>query len=580
MALRRTYPMALTAGALALLLTACAGGGGGGAKTATSGDGRVTGEVNTVNTATVGTGGTVTYTITYPISNWNVLNAGGATYSVIDISSVLLPNAFSIQPDGSVTQNATLVTSAEKTADAPQTITYTIDPKAVWSDGTPISADDFVYTWRALDPRTCPKCQAANNAGYDRIKSVKGSGQGRTVTVVFDRPYVDWKALFSPILPAHVAKTYGPTDTAAGLEKSFNEGFAKSVPKFSAGPFRIEEFTADGSVVMVRNEKWYGKPQNLDKLIFRLITDVSQQPTSLANEEVDVIYPNPQVDIVQQVDDLPAVRYQVSPSASVHQIWLNHNAPALKDLALRKAIFQAVSVKDLIAKTIGQFDSTAEPRLSQMFLSGAPGYADVVSEFEYGIGDPEKAKKTLGDAGYTGIGAKLVAPDGKPVPALRFAVQAGDQLRASEAQLVKAAVAPLGIEVQVAAVSNTVDAVQEGNWAMTVGTVSQSPFTATSNIPYFLSCEEGVNFCRFNLGNYRNLKVDKLLDAALSATSAEEATKKLQEADKIVSSDYSILPLYQNRSFLAYDAKLGNIRDNSLSFPTYNSEQWGLLNGS
>ncbi|MFD1938875.1 ABC transporter family substrate-binding protein [Nonomuraea mangrovi] len=560
-----------------MLLAACAGGGGG---TTTTGDGRVTGDVNTANTATVGTGGTVTYTITYPISNWNVLNTGGATYSVIDISSVLLPGVFMIRPDGSVVRNETLVTSAEKVSDSPQTIKYTIDPKAVWSDGQPISADDFVYTWRALDPRQCQKCQAGNTAGYDRITSVTGSDQGRTVTVVFDRPYVDWRALFSPFLPAHVAKTYGPIDTAAGLEKSFNEGFATSVPKFSAGPFRIQEFTADGSVVMVRNEKWFGKPPNLDKLVFRLITDVSQQPTSLANEEVDVIYPNPQVDIVQQVDELPAVRYQVSPSASVHQIWLNLNAPALKDVALRKAIFQAVSVQDLIDKTIGQFDDTAQPLRSHMFLSGAPGYTDTVSEFEYGIGDAGKARKTLEDAGYTGVGSKLVAPDGKAVPTLRFAVQAGDKLRASEAQLVKAALAPLGVEVQVATVSNTVEAVQEGNWAMTVGTVSQSPFTATSNIPYYLSCEEGVTFCRFNLNNYGNPQVDTLLDEALSATSTQTATKKLQEADKIVSSDYAVLPLYQNRSFLAYDAKLGNIRENSLGFPTYNTEQWGLLGES
>lgn len=576
MAFRRTSPLALTTGALALLLAACAGGG----DTTTSGDGRVTGDVNTANTAKVGTGGTVTYTITYPISNWNVLNTGGATYSVLDVAGVLMPGVFTMRPDGSPVRNEALVTSAEKVGDSPQTIKYTIDPKAVWSDGRPISADDFVYTWRALDPRQCPKCQAGNTAGYDRIKSVTGSDGGRTVTVVFDQPYVDWKALFSPFLPAHVAKTYGPTDTAAGLEKSFNEGFATSVPKFSAGPFRIEEFTADGSVVMVRNEKWYGKPPNLDKLVFRLITDVSQQPTSLANEEVDVIYPNPQVDIVQQVDELPGIRYQVTPGASVHQIWLNLNAPALKDVALRKAIFQAVSVRELIDKTIGQFDDTAEPMKSHMFLGGAPGYTDAVTAFEYGIGDAEKAKKTLNDAGYTGAGSKLVAPDGTSVPSLRFAVQAGDKLRASEAQLVKAALAPLGVDVQVATVSNTVEAVQEGNWAMTVGTVSRSPFTTTSNIPYYLSCPEGVAFCRFNLNNYRNPKVDALLNEALSATSAEAATKKLQEADTIVSSDYAILPLYQNRSFLAYDAKLGNIRDNSLGFPTYNTEQWGLLGES
>jgi peptide/nickel transport system substrate-binding protein len=153
-------------------------------------------------------------------------------------------------------------------------------------------------------------------------------------------------------------------------------------------------------------------------------------------------------------------------------------------------------------------------------------------------------------------------------------------LRASEAQLVKAAVAPLGINVEVATVSNTIDAVQEGNWAITVGTVSQSPFSTTSNIPYFLACPAGVTFCRFNLGNYGNPEVDKLLNSALAAPSSEAATQLLQKADKIVSADYAVLPLYQNRSFLAYNAKVGNIRENSLGFPTYNTEQWGLLNGS
>jgi peptide/nickel transport system substrate-binding protein len=561
--------------AITLLLGACAGSAG-----TTAGDGRVTDDLNTANTATVGTGGTVTYTITYPISNWNVLNTGGATYSVLDIAGALLPGVFIIQPDGTTALNSALVTSAEKIGDSPQTVKYTINPKATWSDGTAISADDFSYTWKALDPRQCPKCQAANTAGYDRIKSVRGTDGGKTVTVVFDQAYVDWKALFSPFLPAHVAATYGSTDTPDGLAKSFNEGLAKTAPKFSAGPFKIEEVAADGSIVMTRNDKWYGRPAMLDKLIFRLITDVSQQPTSLANHEVDVIYPNPQVDIVQQVEELPSVRYQVTAGASMHQIWLNLNAAVMKDVALRKAIFQAVDVQAIIDKTIGQFDDTAEPLKNHMFIKGSAGYSDIVSEFDYGIGDVEKAKKTLTDAGYQGVGSKLVAPNGSPVPPLRFEVKAGDQLRASEAQLVQAALAPVGIAVQIATVANTVEAAQEGNWAITVGTVSQSLFSATSNIPYFLSCPKGVTFCRFNLGNYGNPAVDELLNSALSAPSAEAATQLLQKADKLISADYAVLPLYQNRSFLAYSAKVGNLRENSLAFPTYNTEQWGLLGDS
>lgn len=569
---RRRVAAALLTGAV-LGVTACGGGGGGGA----SSDGQVKGDRNTVNTTKVSKGGTATYTITYPISNWNVLNSQGATYSVLDISAVIAPDVFDIKPDGQPGLNEDLMVSAEKTGDSPQTVKYTINPDATWADGEPITADDLVYTWKANDPRYCPKCQASNTAGYDRIKSITPSDDGKTATIVFNTNYVDWQALFSPFLPAHVAKKYGDIETAAGLAESFNEGLAKNVPKWSAGPYRVTEFTSDGSVVMVPNEKWYGKTKpSLEKLVFRLVTDPAQQPSSLANGEVDVIYPNPQIDIVQQVEELPNVKYQVTPGSSVHMIWANMNAKTMTK-PLRQAIFQAVSVEQVIDKTIGQFDKTAKPLKNHMFLEGAPGYTDVVSKYDYGVGDAEKAKKVLKDAGYTGIGEKLVDPDGKAVPKLRFAVQAGDKLRNSEAQIVKAAVDPLGIDIEIVSVPNTIDAVQEGNWSLTVGNVSESVFASTSNTAYYLSCPPKTTFCRFNIPNYGNPKVDTLMKQAISAKTSEEAIKKLQEADDLVSADYAVLPLYNNRTFLAYNGNLGNVRENSVAFPTYNTDQWGFI---
>src|SRR5690606_29290063 len=102
-------------------------------------------------------------------------------------------------------------------------------------------------------------------------------------------------------------------------------------------------------------------------------------------------------------------------------------------------------------------------------------------------------------------------------------------------------------------------------------------FASTSNTAYYLSCPPKQTFCRFNIPNYGNPKVDKLMKAALSAKSREDANKKLQEADEIISADYAVLPLYNNRTFLAYDANLGNIRENSTSFPTYNTDEWGFI---
>jgi peptide/nickel transport system substrate-binding protein len=536
------------------------------------------GDINTVNTVDAGdlkAGGTATYTITLPISNWNVLNAGGATYSVIDIANVLQPSAYILRPDNSTVLNTDLLKSAKQVSASPQTVEYQIQPDATWSDGEPITADDFKYNWQVQDPAQCPTCEMAVSAGYDRIKSVDGSADGKTVTVVFKTPYSEWQSLYTTMLPAHVAAKYGSLDTPAGLATSFNDGFVKNVPDWSGGPFMVKDFTSDGSVLTEKNPKWYGTPSKLDSIVFRLISNPVEQPTALRNGEADIIFPTPGVDLVKQVQALPGVKYQLTPAPQVRYMYLNMNSPIFKDKALRQAIFEAIDVDSLVHKTIGQFDPTAKPVKDHLFLPGTPGYADEVSDLDYGAGDTDAAVKLLEDAGYTGVGSKLVGPDGKAVPTLRMPISNANSLGHDESQLIKSALAPLGITVYPAPSANPLGNVQEGTWEILDGTVSESPFVASTNQAYFASCPADVNFCNFNIANYKNPQVDTLLSDALSSTDPASAQTKLEQANKLIAGDYAVMPLYQQRFFLAYKSELGNVR-NAPAFPTYNSEQWGF----
>ena len=558
--------------AAALMVPACTANAPDGG----TGHGLVTGGANAVNAAaSVRPGGTVTYTITAPITNWNVDSSSGATYSVIDVSSVLNPTVFMIEPDGSVRLNTAVVRSAEQTSASPQTVVYRINPAAKWSDGQPIDAGDFAYNWKVQDPRQCPQCEMANPAGYDRIRSVTGSDAGKTVTVVFDKPYVDWKSLFTTLLPAHVAGRYASIGTPAGLASGFNKGFATNVPTWSGGPYRIKTFTQDGSVVMVRNENWYGHRPSIDSIVFRLISAPAEQPTALANHEVNVISPLPTADLVHEISAIPDVKYQVSAAFQEHNMWVNLNAAAFKDRAFRQAVFEAVNVTDLVAKTIGQFDKTATPLKDHLFLPGQPGYQDLVSSLHYGVGDVNAAREVLRQAGYTGIGTKLVAPGGRPIPRMRFLVSANPVVN-TEGQLIKAALAPLGVDVNFVPTTSALKDITQGNWDISVGTVTETAFSATSNQAYYSSCPKGEIFCGFNLGNYANPKVDELLNSSLSAASPKQALSQLQEANRLVAEDYAVLPLYQQRVLVAYSGDLRNVRNNSLMFPTYNSDQWGF----
>src|SRR4051794_39232707 len=170
---------------------------------------------NTCNSGTRIAGGAVVTVAEKDLPGWNLNDANNNTLDFAQIMSGVLPTAFIINPDYSVTLNTDLLVSAEQTKTSPQTIVYKINKKAIWSDGTPISANDFIWQWQTQSGTGafCPAdvCQAASSAGYNQIKAITPGDGGSTVTVVFNTPFTDWKSLFATLYPAHVAeKAAGP----------------------------------------------------------------------------------------------------------------------------------------------------------------------------------------------------------------------------------------------------------------------------------------------------------------------------------------------------------------------------------
>ena len=124
------------------------------------------------------------------------------------LPSPYVPNV--VSGSGQAAANSELIVSAEPVDISPQTIIYTLNPKAVWSDGVPITAADFKYAWEQQrgDPVTSSP-DVASIAGYRDISSVTGSNGGHTVTVKFKTTFADWQMLFANLVPAHVMEKVG-----------------------------------------------------------------------------------------------------------------------------------------------------------------------------------------------------------------------------------------------------------------------------------------------------------------------------------------------------------------------------------
>jgi peptide/nickel transport system substrate-binding protein len=585
---RRGLQVAATIAVLALAAAACGGssknkGGGSSSGSSNVTQGRIkASDPNTVNSvASPKKGGTLTYALEKTIDNWNTLTSTGNTFETAEVLDAIYPSAFIAQPDLAPVMNTDLLKSAKVTSTNPETVVYQINPKAVWSDGTPINADDFIYVWKGN--AACDKCDVASTTGYTNVQSITGSGtNNQTVTMVFKTPFSDWKYMFGPLLPAHAANPQGLD--AVNLEKSWDHGFADTPPKISGGPYMITDFAKDQSVTLSPNPKWYGaKGPYLDKLVFRMITDATQEPPALQNHEIDAMYPQPEVDLIKTLDAMQGVVYQEDLGLVYEHFDLNLQNPALQDKAVRQALLTAVDRNQILQATVLQTDKDVKPLNNRMFVPGQDGYQDNVTKYGLGSGDVTKATKYLTDAGYKITGGKLMKPDGSAFPALQMAYTQGNAVRQTECQLFADAAKKLGITVNVTPTDSLGKTLTQADanhhYDVIVFAWVATPFPASGNAPLYQTDKAQGTPGNWggNYGHWSNADADKALTDSLQNTDPKTVIKDLNTADDLASQDAYTLPLYQKPTILAYNNKWGNIRDNATSVgPPYNVQEWGL----
>ena len=517
------------------------------------------------NAVEVKDGGTITYASEKNPTNFNTLSSDGNTFDTQLMVNPVFPATFDNQPDFSVKMNKDLLTSAELTSQEPETVTYKINPKAVWSDGTPISVDDFIYAWQTANGKDTGY-SPASTAGYDQISTVTGSDNGKTVTVVFAKKYSDWKGLFGPLLPAHFMATLGEK------HKAYNTGLTgEQVKKISGGPYIVSGYESNKQVVLSKNAKFWGTPAHLDTIVFRILTDASVEPQALANKEVQVMYPQPQVDLVSRVKAIQGVTAGVGFGPIFEHFDFNVANQFLKDVALRKALFTAIDRQQIVDATVKQFSDKAEVLNNRMLVKGQPGYQDNVTSENLGAGKIDDAKKILTDAGYKGVGTKLVTKDGKAVAPLRMRYTTGNKIRQQECELFQAAAAKLGVTISITTTDSLGGTLDGHDYDVVVFAWVGTPFPNSANGPLYIT-KGGSNY-----NSYSNPDVDAALKDAAVQLDAGKAQDDLNKADLQLSKDAVTLPLYQKPTFLAYVNTYGNIHDNATSVgPTYNIQQWGL----
>lgn len=525
-------------------------------------------------------GGSITWLINQGHDGvFNVHRPEGGSVYLLQMMAGLFPRTGYFAPDGTWTWDFDFLAEepTNEIVDGRQTMVFRVRPEAVWSDGTPITVDDFLWDWyhNSGDETQCIGCNPRVTQGYEDIESIVGSDEGRTITITLKEGVVspEWFARYGTIsYPAHVSGEDWMTPEGMGASSEY---FLNTVPDWSAGPYLVESWDIDERAVFVPNPNWYGEiTPSLETLVKEVVSDQGSWLPALSNGEVDGGSPASFTpDLVEQFSSVPNTYIGLGSAGAVWE-HVDANTTTLTDPALRQAIFTAIDRADARTRIYGDLEPPY--RNNHIFSQLSPYYEDAMSSTGYGSGDVAAARAILEEAGYTGFdGGTLTASDGTPVPDVRFAFLATNTNRATFVELAQSYLAEIGITV-VPAPTPPADlgtVLVGGDFDLVIFGWSGSPLF-TSAPGQFWRSGSGSNF-----GKYANSEVDALVDQIPLQTDIAESARLTNEAVQFIMEDAYVMPLWDSLNFMFTSDRLANVRDNHNSSirALYNVTDWGIL---
>jgi peptide/nickel transport system substrate-binding protein len=323
----------------------------------------------------------------------------------------------------------------------------TLRPGLRFSDGSPLTADDVVFTFQVhLDPKVNSLQRDALLIDDKPIAVVRVSDD----TVRFDlpTPYAPGEALFTGVWILPRAK----------LEKAYREGHINEVWNTAvapgeiagAGPFRLKQYLPGQRLVLERNPYYWKKDEAgrplpyLDRLEFSFAADVNAQLLRLRAGEVDIL-PRVRADDFAALAARPELRVQdAGPSLECNFLAFNWNAAGaprawFRNPQFRRAVAHAVD-RDSIVKLV--YQSKASPIWSEVTPGNRVWHSDKAAPYPY---DPARAAILLQQAGFKrDSGGILCDPDGRAVE-FTLMVSASSAARRKMATLVEEDLAKVGI---------------------------------------------------------------------------------------------------------------------------------------
>jgi peptide/nickel transport system substrate-binding protein len=411
---------------------------------------------------------------------------------------------------------------------------FKLRPNVKFSDGSPFTAEDVVYTYqRAGKVPNSPSPYTVylrQIAGYEIVDPL-------TLRIKTDGPApalpLDLSNL--PIMPKKVAKP----DVAEGItSESLNQGQGL----IGTGPFKFVEWKRGNQLVLERNDGYWGEKPHWKTVIFRPMSNSAARTAAMLAGDVDLIEDPPTDDLEKLKKD---ARLTIAEAVSNRIIYIHldhvgepsvgiegtNGKNPLKDKRVRQALSLAIDREAIASRIMEGIAIPAGDFLPYpMFGTRQDAKAD-----KY---DLNKAKALLAEAGYPdGFSIALGTPNGRYINDIKVAQAiAAMWTRAGIKTKVDSAVPPVFFKNR--------DELKYS--AYMAGWSSQEVSNALRSLVATPNKEKGMGTT--NKGRYSNPAMDAKLIEAMGTVNDAKRSALLQEASKMVVEDYGLLPLHFEQS--------------------------------
>jgi peptide/nickel transport system substrate-binding protein len=555
---KKSLALVATGAAASLVLAAC-GGGSTGSSGNSSGDNNGAVLPNTAwakaSYDDVKQGGTVVQAVSQLPINWNYSQVNGTLGDTATIENPMWNGTGIIfTPDGQWKPDPNLVDSAKVVSKDPLKIQVKLNPKAVWSDGKPITYQDAIDTWKAINGKD-KRFEISADNGWKDISSIEKGSDEYEYTITWAKVNADWPNYFYPV---------GPSSLTSDPD-AFNTGFAKKMFPGN-GPYVVQSIDQTAGVVTeVPNPKWWGRKPKLDKLIFRVVNQ-DGLGQAFANKEINVLDTQAQPDVLAQAEKRSDAEIQKSGGLTWTHLTMNGTKAPLNDVHVRRAIAMAIDRKTMATVIQKQLGVTPSVQGSVIYVPGQAGYKDVADEeLPFSL---SKSADELKQAGYTKGSDGMYEKDGQPL-SLTITVPSDTPTNAQRAQLIQGFLKKAGIAMKLDVVPTAkyfddYVATNKLNFETTSFSWQGTGFPVSSTESLFYPAKAGQNF--FGITDE---SLGGLWDKANAELDPTKQQKIANEIDKTIFDFAPIVTIATTPTIWAVQKGIVNIGASQFEVPDY-----------